>query len=114
VIRLPWPPSVNRAWRNVGNRTLLSREARAYRRQAVLELMAQNAKKIGGRKCRVEITVFAPDNRRRDIANLEKQLSDAMQTYGVFDDDSQIDDLRIVRGPINKADPHVLVRVEAI
>jgi crossover junction endodeoxyribonuclease RusA len=114
MIRLPWPPSVNRAWRNVGNRTLLSREARSYRRQAVLELMAQNAPKLGGRRCKVEITLHAPDKRRMDIANREKQIGDALQCYGVFDDDSQIDDLRILRGSVNKTDPHVLIRVEAI
>ena len=31
-IALPYPPSINRYWRRVGSRTLISREGRAFRR----------------------------------------------------------------------------------
>ncbi len=114
MIRLPWPPSLNRMYRTVQNRILISREGRDYRKVAAMECMAQRAPRFGRRKCRVEFTAHAPDARRRDLDNLCKVVLDSLQHYGVFDDDSQIDDLRIVRGPVNKADPHVLVRVEAI
>ena len=32
---LPYPPSVNRYWRSVKGRAILSSEARAYRREVV-------------------------------------------------------------------------------
>lgn len=43
------------------------------------------------------IEVFPPDKRKRDIANVEKAVNDALQAAQVFHDDEQIDDLRIVR-----------------
>ena len=36
-----------------------------------------------------------PDKRRRDIDNLLKPILDALGQYGVYEDDSQIIDLRI-------------------
>jgi Holliday junction resolvase RusA-like endonuclease len=36
-----------------------------------------------------------PDNRRRDVANLEKGVSDTLQRWGILKDDSQIADLRL-------------------
>jgi crossover junction endodeoxyribonuclease RusA len=58
------------------------------------------APRIGGRLA-LEIVVFPDGNRVRfDLDNRVKPLQDALQKAGVFDDDdSQIDDLRIVRGP---------------
>jgi hypothetical protein len=47
----------------------------------------------------VQIEVYPPDNRRRDIDNLQKALLDAMQHGGAYGDDSQI-----VRLAIEKRD----------
>jgi len=46
--------------------------------------------------------VNAPDKRRRDLDNLPKALLDGLTHSGIWDDDSQIDDLRIMRGEIVK------------
>jgi crossover junction endodeoxyribonuclease RusA len=50
----------------------------------------------------VHITACPPDNRRRDLDNLLKATLDAMQHAGLYDDDSQIDSLKITRGPVEK------------
>ena len=50
----------------------------------------------------VFVRAFMPDKRRRDIMNLEKILSDSLTSAGVWLDDSQIDDFRIVRGSVEK------------
>ena len=42
----------------------------------------------------VDVKVFPPDNRRRDIDNVLKSLLDAIEHGGVIHDDSQIADLR--------------------
>lgn len=34
AVMMPWPPSTNGIWRNVGKRTLLSKQARVYRNRA--------------------------------------------------------------------------------
>ena len=40
-----------------------------------------------------------PDNRRRDIDNVQKALLDALQHGGAYADDSQIVRLSIEKGP---------------
>jgi crossover junction endodeoxyribonuclease RusA len=50
------------------------------------------------------MTVIAtpPDHRRRDLDNILKALQDSMQAAGVYNDDHQIDDLRVTRSAPQK------------
>ncbi|MDD5718939.1 MAG: RusA family crossover junction endodeoxyribonuclease [Candidatus Krumholzibacteria bacterium] len=93
-LELPWPPSVNRYWRSVAGRVLLSRQGRAYR-AAVIALAGQEVAPEGRLACSIE--AWPPDRRRRDLDNLPKAVIDALQHAGVMRDDELIDDLRIVR-----------------
>jgi len=45
----------------------------------------------------VRIELFPPDNRRRDIDNYTKCVLDSLTKSGVWEDDSQIDKLTIIR-----------------
>lgn len=45
----------------------------------------------------VKYSYFFPDARRRDIANFEKAVTDFLVAQKVFKDDSQIDEMRLVR-----------------
>ena len=101
-ITLPFPPSVNRYWRSVDGRVLISRQGREYR--AAVSYAVQKSKITGFKKSRiaVDIRVYPPDRRRRDIDNMLKAPLDALQAAGVYDDDGQIDELRIVRGQLVK------------
>jgi crossover junction endodeoxyribonuclease RusA len=99
-LTLPFPPSTNRIWRSVcvrgRPRVLLSREGRAFR-QAVREvLQGQHVQALTGRLY-VRMDAHPPDNRRRDLDNLQKSILDALQQAGVYLDDSQVDDLHICR-----------------
>lgn len=102
-LTLPWPPSVNRIWRRVGNKTILSAEGRSYR-----ELVGQHCliKRIAGKRLAgrlsVKILVNPPNNIRRDIDNLAKVPLDALTHAAVWLDDSQIDELYIRRDEIKK------------
>lgn len=102
-IELPWPPSVNRVWRNVKGKTLLSAEGRNYR-----ELVGQYCliKRIAGKRLNgrlsVKILVNPPNKIRRDIDNLAKVPLDALTHAAVWLDDSQIDELYIRRDEIKK------------
>lgn len=99
-IWMPWPPSTNSIWRNVGRRTLLSKEARLYRNRARGELLAQGVAnvRLGGRLA-VRITLYPGDRRSFDIDNKLKALLDALTHSRVWLDDSQVDELLVVRGP---------------
>lgn len=95
-LELPMPPTVNRIWRRVGNRTVLSRDGRNYRSRVRALLAARGVQLLEGRLA-VVIDVHPPDRRRRDLDNLHKGLLDSLQHGGLFRDDSQIDDLHIRR-----------------
>ena len=94
ITGLPFPPSVNHYSRHVGSRTLISRTGRAYRQQVLHDVQQLQLRSITG-PIRLEAIVTRPDRRRRDVDNLLKSLLDGLDHAGVYEDDSQIQDLRI-------------------
>ena len=92
---LPFPPSVNGYWRNLGDRTILSKRAREYRK-AILAAIGPVKPLLG--RLNVVVTLFPPDKRRRDLDNYMKSLFDALQHAGVYRDDEQIDEFTVKRG----------------
>ena len=85
---LPWPPSVNRYYRHVGPRVLISREGRKYRMMVVSRLGGRFEKFAG--TVGLSAMCYPPDRRRRDLDNLLKALQDSLVHAGVMADDSQI------------------------
>lgn len=96
TIELPYPPSVNHYWRRVGPRTIISRAGRAYRKAVAAEVLACGRPHVSGRIA-VMLDVYPPDKRRRDLDNLPKAVLDALEAAGVYENDSQIDELGICR-----------------
>lgn len=109
---LPWAPSVNEYWHHDRKgHTYISKPGKAFREAVGWECRAKRIKRQDGR---LSLTVRAcpPDRRRRDLDNILKALADALQHGGAYEDDSQIDDLRIYRGPLLKGGAlHVQIRV---
>ena len=82
---LPFPPSVNRYYRHVGYRTLLSREGREYRRQVCALLAGRVGQPLSGPLQVTELDLYPPDRRRRDWDNFHKAVSGtALQHAGVY------------------------------
>lgn len=103
--RLPFPPSVNHYWRHISKgpaagRVLISEEGRAYRTQCAKNVIEQRVPThaLAG-KLAVSIQVYPPDRRRRDLDNLLKGSLDALKHCGLIEDDGDIDDLHVMRGP---------------
>ncbi len=105
-LELPWPPSVNRYWRNVGGRVLVSKEGKAYRSRVAVSVLWQcsGPYPIFGKGARLAVIIraFPPDKRKRDLDNLFKAVLDAMEwrrkyPIGIYPNDSQIDRLSISR-----------------
>lgn len=99
VLTLPWPPSVNRIWRAVGGRIILSMLARRYHKLAANALPSGKVDTLRGR-LRVSVVLHAPANIGPvwDVMNREKCMCDALTKQRVWGDDSQVDDFRVVRG----------------
>ena len=85
---LPWPPSVNRYYRHVGPRVLLSREGRKYRMMVVSRLGGLYPRMAGDLAFTAEC--YPPDRRRRDLDNLLKSCWDSLVHARLMEDDSQI------------------------
>ena len=101
ALDLPYPPSINRYYRHVGYRTLISREGRTFRRNVCALLGGGGPRKppVGGRIA-LCMDPFPPDHRRRDLDNIQKPVLDALQHAGVYEDDSQVDLLMTRRGGV--------------
>lgn len=126
-VELPWPPSVNDY---LGHRVVLHRgdakdklkcpccqsrlsplvltyprgPAKTFRQKALVCL--KGAKSFTG-KVSVEIVVYPPNLRRRDIDNLSKTILDAMTHGGVWEDDSHIE--RLVLDTAKDEDGNIIV-----
>ena len=99
-LTLPWAPSVNEYWHHDSRgHTYISKAGRTFRAHVMWEC---KAKRIPLQQGRLGLNVRAcpPDRRRRDLDNVLKALGDALQHAGVYENDNQIDDLRIYRGPV--------------
>lgn len=97
---LPFPPSVNRIWRKVGRKTLISRDYRKWKTDAKNMLNAQwlckeNPAWLADRLS-VEIYLTPDSYRRWDIDNRVKAVLDALEGTWI-EDDHQIDRLLVVR-----------------
>lgn len=111
-LELPYPPSVNKYWRRVKGKTLISQRGRNY--AAEVAWMTKRAPRFpAGVRAAVEVQAFMPDKRKRDLDNLFKSLLDSLVKAGVLVDDSVIDDLRIVRAGYEE-DGKVIVSIKGI
>lgn len=94
---LPFPPSVNRYWRHpnkgaFAGKSLISAAGRKFQSAACAAIVEQLRRlpKPTSAPAAVEIVLFPPDNRIRDLDNYNKALFDALTHAGVWEDDSQV------------------------
>ncbi len=103
---LPFPPSVNTYWRapNSGplkGRHLISAKGRAYQSAACAAIIEQLRRlpKPSAAAAAVEVILYPPDARRRDIDNYNKALFDALTHAGIWEDDCQVRRMLVEWGP---------------
>ncbi len=97
---LPFPNSANTHWRHARGRTYLSADGKAFR-DAVATVLA-GCPSFGDARLRVVAMLYPPTKARIDIDNRIKPLFDALTHGGLWIDDEQIDDVRLVRGEVMK------------
>lgn len=89
TLELPWPPSVNHYYRHVGPRVIISRDGRQYRDIVASRIREAAIKKFDG-PVELNIQLYPPDKRRRDVDNILKCVLDTLTYGGVYFDDSQV------------------------
>lgn len=85
---LDFPPSVNRLWRiSKTGGMYKSKEYSDWRKKALWDaaIQAKFQKLTGSYKLTVK--AVRPDNRKRDLDNLIKAVSDVLETSGVIEND---------------------------
>ncbi|ECF2366561.1 RusA family crossover junction endodeoxyribonuclease [Salmonella enterica subsp. enterica serovar Mountpleasant] len=104
---LPFPPSVNTYWRSpnkgpLKGRHMVSVSGRKYQSEACAAVIEQLRRlpKPSTAPAAVEIILYPPDNRIRDLDNYNKALFDALTHAGVWEDDSQVKRMLVEWGPV--------------
>ena len=120
LIVLPFPPSLNKCWRNVMiktrngyvPRTLLSSVARDYRARAIIEIKQQHPGHATiDYPVKVRIDLFPATNRKMDVDNYAKSVLDALTHSNVWVDDVLVHDLRLVKHEKERNSPRAVVHI---
>lgn len=98
-LELPYPPSVNHYWFVNGKRRFIGKRGKEYR--ARVDEIVTGYGRVPG-KISFWIYVYPPDRRKRDLDNLPKCILDSLVFTGTIDDDSNIDELHLIRKEIIK------------
>lgn len=111
-LTLPWPPSINRYWRNVNGRTIMAADGRRYREEVLWKVNNLTGKFVT--PVSVEILAWYPDKRRRDIDNVLKAPLDALTHAGVWSDDSLIESLSIRKAGYSQPEPRLEIEIKEL
>jgi crossover junction endodeoxyribonuclease RusA len=108
-IELPYPPSVNRVWqRGKGGRVFLSQEAIAFRNATVMACKTKRVMAMAG-DVFLDIALYRP-RRIGDMDNPLKALFDGLTHGGVWLDDSQAKEMRVLLLD-DKESPRVVLKI---
>lgn len=100
-LSLPYPPSINHYWGSRGNHRFIGKKGKEFRQAVAEACLDANVQEMSG-KLAMHVALFPPDRRKRDVDNVLKPLLDACEHAGCFVDDSQIDELHIIRQEVQK------------
>jgi crossover junction endodeoxyribonuclease RusA len=87
---------------NARGRRFPNKKAVDYKIKVQDIVIDQQARKYGSSPISLQIWVYPPDRRKRDISNIIKIVEDSLQDAGIYDDDFQINLLVVERGKILK------------
>lgn len=111
---LKWPlhiANVRDIWRCFRSMNKLSDDAENYKKDLMERVLTWSPRpRMTSSPLCVEIVVCFGTNARQDIDNRVKPLLDAFTAAGLMEDDSQVVDLRVRRGPVIK-EGRVVVRI---
>lgn len=99
-LELDFPPTVNNYYVKTRNGVFISAKGKKFRAHTADMVHAQLPDVHFDQKLHLTIVLHMPDRRTRDLDNYLKALLDALTKAGLWDDDSQVDQLEVYRGEI--------------
>ncbi len=109
VLKLPFPISVNAMYKNKLNGRAKSLRYMTWARAAGWEIKAQKQEPIKGHYT-LSVVLNEADNRRRDIDNFVKCVSDLLVEHALVEDDCMCVSISIDRFKASKASCDVIVQ----
>lgn len=107
--KLPLSPTINDYWRPTTAKHTNAKRPRVYMYLTAVGKQYKTAviKRIGkhcptNKRLKLTAVIHFNDKRKSDLDNRLKGLLDALEYAGVYEDDSQIDELHIYRGDVVK------------
>ena len=110
---LPFPPTINNYYKKShhGGR-YISEKGRMFRDQVAEAIRDQTPGLFIDEQVLMEVVLFPPDKRTRDVDNYNKPLLDALTNAKIWEDDCQVDQLFNYRGEVRKKQGSVYVRID--
>ena len=109
---LPFPPTVNNYYKKAAHGgKYISNKGRKFRDDVIDTVKEQMPGVYLDYRLLVEIVLFPPDKRQRDVDNYNKSLLDALTHSGVWEDDSIIDQLFVYRGEVRSRSGSCYIRI---
>ena len=107
----PFPPSDNNYYVQTRNGKFISPKGKKFRADMELAILQQLPDVRIDHTVLVEVVLYMPDRRVRDVANYMKALMDAISKADLWVDDVLIDQLFIYRGVVAKDNAHTFLRI---
>ena len=101
TLRLPLAPTINHYYGQHGVRKYIKSAGLEYRK-AVAEIVAQAGHKTLEGRIVMYASIYPSNRIRQDLDNRLKALQDSLTHAGVWLDDSQIDELHLIRRDVIK------------
>lgn len=114
TIVIPFPyASGNHAWKHSKGRHYLTEKAKKYYWDVTYLCRAQNAVWRLEGSLEVEVMIYPPDKRKRDLDNVWKVAADALTKAGFWVDDSMVTDLRLLKMKVD-GPGRIEVRIKSV
>lgn len=100
-LELPYPPSVNHYWGMRGKIRFLTAKAKKFRQEVVDIIEEIGADNDLDCPLRLEMTVYPPDRRKRDVDNTIKPVLDALEHANLYTNDVNIITIKVTKKPFD-------------
>lgn len=100
-LTLPYPPSVNHYWGMRGKIRFLTAKAKKFRQEVVRIVEELGLDNDIDSSLRLEMKVYPPDRRKRDVDNTIKPVLDALEHANLYTNDVNVTTIEVTKRPFD-------------